>query len=49
MSVRASVSTSLGVSPFKVLYAEEMRLPIDANCVPNLPKQFAMADVERKQ
>jgi len=38
MSMRASVSTSLGVAPFKVLYGQNMRLPIDANCVPALPQ-----------
>ena len=41
MSLRASTSTSLGVSPFKVLYAQDMRLPIDTNLVPTLPQHVS--------
>lgn len=41
MSLRASVSTSLGVSPFKVLYSQDMRLPIDTHLVPTLPQHVS--------
>jgi len=38
MAHRASVCTSLGVSPFRVLYGQDMRLPIDnAVGIPNMP------------
>ena len=37
MAHRASVCTSLGVSPFRVLYGQEMRLPADSACVANVP------------
>jgi len=38
MAHRASVVTTLGVSPFRVLYGVDMKLPIDGECIPNMPK-----------
>jgi len=48
MAHRATVITSTCVSPFFAMYHQNMRLPIDANCVPDLPKQISVQNfIER--